>query len=102
MSTIRSSRKADDAEIVRLNSLGLSYSTIGKTLNCHPTTIKKRLDGLNIPAADTRRTFMEDIFNMLTSAQQDWLSDQLGPHIPVKNYVHNLLVQAYMNQGKKP
>lgn len=96
----RPNRKATDAEIIRLNSVGLSYSTIGKTIGCHPTTIKKRLEQLNIPPADTRRTFMEDIYNSLSPAQQKWLEAELGPHISVKDYVRNLLVNKYL-QGNK-
>lgn len=103
-SVYRSNRKATDADIIRLNSVGLSLSTIASALNCHPTTITLRLRSLNVPPADTRRTFMEDVFVTLSEPQQEWLADQLGPAIPVKDFVRNLIVKEYIskNQGIKP
>lgn len=103
----RSNRKGSDEEIIRLNSVGLSLSTIAKVLDCHPTTVTLRLRSLNIKPADTRRTFMEDVFTSLSNDQQEWLADQLGPHIPVKDFVRNLVVKEYMlkknlNQGNQP
>lgn len=100
----RSNRKGSDEEIIRLNSVGLSLSTIAKVLDCHPTTVTLRLKSLNIKPADTRRTFMEDVFTSLSIDQQEWLADQLGPHISIKDLVRNLLVKEYMlrktpNQG---
>lgn len=96
----RPNRKATDGDIIRLNSVGLSLSTIAKVLDCHPTTITLRLKSLNIAPADTRRTFMEDVFTSLSQNQQEWLADQLGPHISIKDFVRNLLVRAYLD--KKP
>ena len=96
----RSNRKGSDEEIIRLNSVGLSLSTIAKVLDCHPTTVTLRLKSLNIKPADTRRTFMEDVFTSLSNDQQEWLADQLGPHISVKDFVRNLVVKEYML--KKP
>lgn len=100
----RANRKCTDEEIIRLNSVGLSLTTIAKKLDCHPTTITLRLKSLKINPADTRRTFMEDVFNGMAKSQQDWLINQLGPHISVKDYVQNLLVKDYLaknqsNQG---
>lgn len=97
-SVLRTNRKATDYEIIRLNSVGLSLATVGKILKCHPTTIKIRLDQLNIPPSDTRRAFMEDVLSGLSTNQIDWLADQLGPHISVKDYVRNLLVKEFMNK----
>ena len=102
----RSNRKGSDEEIIRLNSVGLSLSTIAKVLDCHPTTVTLRLKSLNIKPADTRRTFMEDVFTSLSNDQQEWLADQLGPHISVKDFVRNLVVKEYMlkkpqNQGNQ-
>lgn len=96
----RSNRKGSDEEIIRLNSVGLSLSTIAKVLDCHPTTVTLRLRSLNIKPADTRRTFMEDVFTTLSNEQQEWLADQLGPHISVKDFVRNLVVKEYVL--KKP
>lgn len=89
----RPNRKASDADIIRLNSLGRSLGTIAKTLNVHPTTITLRLQNLGIEPADTRRTFMEGILDSLTPSQENWLASQLGPHLSIKDYVQNLLVK---------
>lgn len=96
----RPGRKGSDETIIRLNSVGLSLTTIGAILECHPATISARLRSLNIPPADTRRTFMEDVLSMLNESQQNWLADQLGPHISVKEYVRNLIVQEYVRVNK--
>ena len=102
MSTInRANRKAHDSDIIRLNSVGLSLATIAKVLGCHPTTVTLRLKSLGVDPADTRRTFMEDIFVTLSTDQQDWLADQLGPHLHVKNFMKNLLVEAYINRNQR-
>jgi transposase len=97
MSTVhRVNRKATDADIIRLNSVGMSLSSIAKELSVHPSTVTLRLQQLNVPPADTRRTFMEDIYKSLSSAQQDWLVDQLGPHLSIKDFVRNMLVEKYV------
>lgn len=92
---IRSNRKASDADIIRMNSVGLSLATIARLVGCHPTSITLRLKNLNIEPADTRRAFMEDVFTSLGSANREWLADQLGPHLSIKQYVTNLLVKEY-------
>lgn len=95
MSTVyRANRKATDADIIRLNSVGLSLGTIARALDCHPTTITQRLRHLGIPPADTRRSFMEDIFLSLTLEQQEWLADQVT-NTNVKDFVKLLITEAY-------
>ena len=98
----RANRKATDADIIRLNSVGLSLATIARALDCHPTTITLRLRSLKIPPADTRRTFMEDIFLSLTLDEQEWLADQVAD-TAVKDYVKQLIIEkhteAKANQG---
>ena len=94
----RANRKASDDDIIRLNSVGLSLSTIADVLGCHPTTITLRLKALGVNPADTRRAVMEDVFRTLSTDQQEWLADQLGPHISVKDFVRNLLVKAYLSR----
>lgn len=99
MSTVyRPSRKATDSDIIRLNSVGLSLSKIGDMLGCHPTTITLRLKQLNIPPADTRRTFMDEIYGTLNEAQREWLEGQLGAHISIKDFLKNLLVKEFLTQ----
>lgn len=92
----RPNRKASDHDIIRLNSVGLSLRAIGKKLGCHPTTITLRLDALGIAPANTRRAFMEEIYNGLSSDQQDWLESQLGPKLSIQDFLSNLIVQRYV------
>lgn len=102
MSTVyRSNRKATDADVLRLNSVGLSLSTVAKLIGCHPTTVTLRLKSLGVEPADTRRTFMEDVFVRLPASTQEWLADHLrDKNISVKTFVRQLLEQAHQNQGK--
>lgn len=107
MSTVfRANRKATDADIVRMNSVGLSLSTIARALNCHPTTVTLRLKSLNVAPADTRRTFMEDVFLAINADEQEWLADQLSGSLSIKEFVQQLIKQEHarhvLNQGNKP
>lgn len=95
----RANRKASDADIIRLNSVGLSLATIARALDVHPTTVTLRLKSLKIPPADTRRTFMEDVFLSLTLEQQEWLADQLGPNLSIKDFVKQLIEQKYKDMN---
>lgn len=103
-SVYRANRKASDADIIRLNSVGLSLATIARALDCHPTTITLRLKSLGIPPADTRRTFMEDVFMTLSTDQQEWLANQLSSTVSIKDYMKELIVKEHaqhlLNQGK--
>ena len=91
-------RKADDSQIIDLNSVGLSLTSIGERLGVHHTTIRHRLQSLGVPPADTRRAFMEDIYEALTPGQQEWLIDQLGPGHSVKDFVRSLLISEYVTK----
>ena len=93
----RANRKAEDSDILELNSVGLSLSTIAKMLGCHPTTITLRLQALGVKPADTRRTFMEDVYLSLPPNQQQWLVSQLGPHKSIKDYVRGLIVKEFID-----
>ena len=103
-SRFRPNRKSTDEQVIRMNSVGISLATIASIIGCHPATISLRLKQLNIPPADTRRAFMEDIIVTLSDDQQEWLVNQLGPHISVKDFVRNLIVEEYVrtNGTKKP
>lgn len=92
-------RKADDAEIVRLNSIGMSLCGIGERLGVHHTTIRYRLATLGVQPADTRRAFMEDVFKTLPMQQQEWLMDQLGPGHSIKDFVRSLLIKEFMGRA---
>lgn len=97
----RVNRKATDADVIRLNSVGLSLATVAKVIGCHPTTVTLRLKRLGVEPADTRRTFMEDVFLRLTPDQQEWLADELErQNISVKTFVYRLIQQAYSCKGQ--
>ena len=94
MSTVfRRNRKGSDRDILRLNSLGLSLSTVGAKLNCHPTSITLRLKSLNVAPADTRRAFMDDIFKQLPDDHQDDIADLLENQklCSIKDYICDLI-----------
>ena len=97
----RANRKATDEDIIRMNSVGLSLATIARALNCHPTTVTLRLKSLRVQPADTRRSFMEDIFLELTLDQQEWLADQLNPYLSIKDFVKKLIQNEYQHRLKE-
>lgn len=100
-SVYRVNRKASDADVLRLNSVGLSLCTVANIIGCHPTTITLRLKSLGVEPADTRRTFMEDVFKRLTPDTQEWLADLLRDQdINIKTFVYRLIEQERKNQGK--
>lgn len=88
--------KVDDAYIVALNSVGISLQGIARRTDRHHTTVTARLKSLGIPPADTRRAFMEDIFDNLSLAQQEWLMAQLGPSHSVKDFVRSLIIKEFI------
>lgn len=94
MSTVlRRNRKGSDAQIIRLNSIGLSLTAIGNIIGCHPTSITLRLKSLGIPPADTRRAFMEDVFNALPANFRELIADHLADNgsMSIKDYVTRLI-----------
>jgi hypothetical protein len=99
----RPNRKASDEDLIRLNSVGLSLATVGEILKCHPSTVTLRLRDLGVEPADTRRAFMEEIYFSLTLSQQEWLADQLGPSLSIKDFVKHLLVKEFVaSKGGAP
>jgi hypothetical protein len=96
----RVNRKTTDEDLVRLNSVGLSLGTIAKTLGCHPTTVTGRLKELGIEPADTRRAFMESIYKSFNPKQREWLENQLGPSLTIKDYIRNTLLEKYLESQK--
>jgi hypothetical protein len=104
---LRRNRKGTDTAIVRLNAIGLSLATIAQIIDCHPTSITLRLKSLNIPAADTRRTFMEDIYSSLPAEFKENLADVLVAEDPakpksIKAYVRELLSKDVANRLTLP
>lgn len=100
----RANRKASDADIIRLNSVGLSLATIANALGTHPTTITLRLRSLKIPPADTRRSFMEDVFLQLHLHEQEQLADSLSGSFSIKDFVKQAIQEklALAAQGTPP
>lgn len=92
-------KKGSDYDIIRLNSVGISLSTIARALKMHPSSITNRLNSLNVKPADTRRSFMEDVFMSLSPDQQEWIADQLGPTVSIKDYVKRLFVEEYTRKN---
>lgn len=68
-------------------------------LYCHHTTVTARLGALGVPLADTRRSFMEDIYDSLPPKQQEWLISQLGPSHSVKDFVKSLIIKEFVNKN---
>ena len=91
-------RKADDNEIIELNSLGISLNGIAERVNVHPTTVAQRLKVLGIEPADTRRAFMEDIYERLTLQQQVWLANRMSAGHSIKDFIKALIVKEFANQ----
>jgi hypothetical protein len=94
-------KKTNDNDIVNLNNVGISLCGIAERLNLHHTTVTYRLKSLGIQPADTRRAFMEDIYESLSDPQKGWLIDQLSPGYAVKDFVRSLLIREYMNRPIK-
>lgn len=87
--------KLRDADIIRMNSVGLSQSTIAIALCCHPTTVTQRLKFNNVTPADTRRGFMEDIIMNLGADCSEWLADQVSPNLTIKDFMVSLIKEKY-------
>lgn len=97
---LRTNRKASDADIIRLNSVGLSLATIAKILGVHPSSVTLRLKSLGIPPADTRRTFMEDVFKMLEPNEQEWFADTIqASGTSLKEFVRDLIKGEHLKQN---
>lgn len=96
----RPNRKASDDDLIRLNTIGLPLRAIGSRLNCHHSTVKSRLDSLGIKPADTRRSFMEDIYNNLPPLIREWLPEQIGDEETIRDFVHDLILEQYSRSTK--
>ena len=92
-------KKVNDRDVIALNSVGISLAGIAKRLGCHHTTVTSRLSTLSVPPVDTRRSFMEDIYDGLSPRQQEWLTNQLGPSHSVKDFVKSLIIKEYITKN---
>jgi hypothetical protein len=96
MANVKKKDRVQDADIRRLNHLGFGLKAIAEHLGCHPATIKQRLQAMNTETTDTRRSFMEQVFNRLTPDQQEWLSHNLyNTGLNVKDFIVGLIQEAY-------
>lgn len=97
MANVKKVNRVQDADIRRLNHVGLGLKAIADNLGCHAATITLRLKAMGISPTDTRRSFMEQVFQSLSAAEQDWLSHNLyNAGIGVKEFVTTLIREAYM------
>lgn len=95
------SLRTNDGRLIGLNAVGLSLARIGRELFIHHTTVTQRLKGLGVPPADTRRAFMEDIWDGLTEAQQDWLIERLGAGQSIKDFIRSLIINEFIRSKQK-
>lgn len=85
-----------DEQIIRLNAVALSLSSIATLLGCHPSTVTNRLKSLGIPPLDSRRAFMEDILMSLTEDQQEWIVQHMEDNqTDIKQYIKQLIEEKY-------
>ncbi len=93
--------RVPDETLIQLNDLGLSLKRIGELTGYHHTTVKARLTELGIEPTDTRRSFMDRIYGQLTTAQREWLANELNPGQSISSYMRMLIVEKYNNR-KRP
>lgn len=91
-------KKSDDNAIIGLNSVGISLGGIGERLGIHHTTVTSRLKTMGIPPADTRRAFMEDIYDSLPEAQKEWLVNKLSSGGNIKDYIKSLINKEFISR----
>lgn len=96
MANVRAKDRVQNADIKRLNHVGLGLKAIADLLGCHAATITLRLKEMGVAPTDTRRSFMEQVFLGLTADEQEWLSHTLyNSGTPVKEFVTTLIKTAH-------
>jgi len=93
--------KTENQEIAELNSLGLSLTSIGKKMGLHKSTVKSRLASMGLVPADTRRAFMEEIYDTLSPSQRNWLVQELGAGMNIRAYVRKLILDRYIQHRNR-
>lgn len=87
-----------NAQIFRLNNVGLALSTIAELLSCHPSTVTNRLRAMNVPINDSRRAFMEELLQLLDVDTQNWLVDELvDREMNSKEFLALLIKKEHLN-----
>jgi DNA-binding CsgD family transcriptional regulator len=82
-------------EILRMNALGFSAASIARKLGMHHTSVSHRLTRMGIKPNDTRRSFMEEIFEQLPENQVNWVADEIGIRGDVRRFIAGLINDAY-------
>lgn len=88
-------------EIIRLTNVGVTLKGIADRLGCSSAAVSLVLKNLGLTPLDTRRSFMEDIYESLTDPQKEYLMDQVETHMNVKQYIRSLLIKDFMQRGTK-
>lgn len=102
---LRHNRKSSDADIRRLNGVGLSLAMVAQAFDCHPSAITLRLKAMGETAADTRRAFMQDVFLSLEPEVQEWFADKMTPPdgspptTTLKQHIASLISAEYKDQN---
>ena len=91
--------KADDSAIIKLNSIGISLSTIGELLGVHPTTVSNRLKILGIEPTYTTHAFMEEVIRTLPQETQDWLVTKCSRVYPIRDLIKDLIIGQYNREN---
>lgn len=96
MANVKKSERVQDTDIKRLNHVGLGLKAIADKLGCHAATVTTRLKALGVKPIDTRRSFLEQVFEGLTPDEQDWLSHNLyNADISIREFVVQLIKEAF-------
>jgi hypothetical protein len=103
MANVKKEDRADGTEIRKLNLLGLGLKKIGSILKCDPATVSLRLKDMGIKPTDTRRNFMEDIYEALDTEEKELLADMLySLDTPIKPYILGLIKEKLKTATRVP
>ena len=89
----------NDRKLVALNAVGLSLRRIAAELNCHHSSVAKRLNELGQTPFDNRSAFVEPIWDQLTPDQREWLAGQSMNAGSIQNLVRQMLLQKYLERN---
>lgn len=86
--------------IIKLNDLGLSLKRIGQIVGYHYTTVRLRLEEAGVQPVDTRRAFMDEIYDTLTPHQREWLIQELHLGQPISAFIRLLIVDKFNQRSR--
>lgn len=103
MGNVKKEDRADGTEILRLNLVGLGLQAIGEIVGCHAATVSVKLKEMGVASNDTRRNFMEEVYNCLSEEEREWLADILyTSKVPIKDFVVQLLKERHRVAPPEP